>query len=141
MKKEYEITNKPWMGILIGILFSIIGIIMLFISVKNIKSYNEKNDSYIETIADVIDYNYNDEGLKAIIVQYKVEGNYYQKASNTYSTSAKSIGSQINIKYNPEDPNDVIWSNDSSNFILPIVGAMFLLFGIVSSIVSIKNNN
>ena len=42
----------------------------------------------------------------------------------------KSIGTEVSIKYNPNDPQDIIWTSDSANIILPIVGIAFTLIGI-----------
>ena len=130
---------KPWQGILFGLIFAIVGIALLCFAVSSIKTYNEKNETFVETTSRVVDYKYNDEGLQAIVVEYVVDGQTYQKVSNSYSNMPKSIGTEVSIKYNPNNPQDAIWTLDSTNIILPIVGVVFTLVGVIVVISSIKN--
>lgn len=130
---------KPWQGVLFGLIFAIIGIALLCFAISSIKTYNEKNKTYIETISKVVDYKYDDEGLQAIVVEYVVNGQTYQKISNSCSNMPKSIGTEVSVKYNPNNPLDAIWTSDSTNFILPIVDVVFTLIGVFVVISSIKN--
>lgn len=130
---------KPWQWILFGLIFAIVGIALLCFAVSSIKTYNEKNETFVETTSRVVDYKYNDEGLQAIVVEYVVDGQTYQKVSNSYSNMSKSIGTEVSIKYNPNNPQDAIWTLDSTNIILPIVGVVFTLVGVIVVISSIKN--
>ena len=130
---------KPWQGVLFGLIFTIIGIALLWFAVSSIKTYNEKNETFIETTSTVVDYKYNDDGLQAIIVEYVVDGQTYQKISNSYSNMPKSIGTEVSVKYNPNNPKDAIWTSDSNNIVLPIFGAVFTLVGVLVVISSIKN--
>lgn len=129
---------KPWQGVLFGLIFVIVGIALLCFAVSSIKTYNEKNETFVETTSKVVDYKYNDEGLQAIVVEYIVNGQTYQKVSNSYSNMPKSIGTEISVKYNPNNPQDAIWTSDSTNIILPIFGAVFTLVGVIVIISSIK---
>lgn len=129
---------KAWQGILFGFIFAVVGIGLLLFSVSTIKNYNEKNKTYTETTSVVVDYAYDDEGLEAIIVEYKVNGVSYKKQSNSYSNMPKSKGTQVKIKYNPDDPSDAIWVNDSTNIVLPLVGGVFALVGIIIVVSSAK---
>jgi len=131
---------KPWQEILLGLIFMVAGIGLLFFAVSTIKTYNEKKSTFIETTSKVVDYKYNNEGLQAIIVEYIVDGQNYQKISNSYSNMPKRIGTEVSIKYNPENPGDAIWSNDSTNIVMPIAGALFNIVGIALIISSIKNS-
>lgn len=129
---------KPWQGILFGLIFAVIGIGLLLFSVSTIKNYNQKNKTYTETTSVVVDYAYDDEGLEAIIVEYTVDGKAYRKQSNSYSNMPKSKGTQVKVKYNPNDPSDAIWVNDSTNIVLPLVGGLFALVGIIIVVSSAK---
>jgi len=129
---------KPWQGILFGLIFAIVGIGLLIFSVSTITSYNEKNKTYTETTSVVVDYAYDDEGLEAIIVEYTVDGKAYRKQSNSYSNMPKSKGTQVKVKYNPSDPSDAIWVNDSTNIVLPLAGGLFALVGIIIVVSSAK---
>ena len=65
---------KPWQGVLFGIVFAIVGIFLIIFSIKTIKEYKEKDKTYVETTAVVVDYDMNSDGLEAIIVEYTVNG-------------------------------------------------------------------
>lgn len=130
---------KPWQGVLFGLIFTIVGIALLCFAVSSIKTYNEKNETFVETTSRVVDYKYNDERLQAIVVEYVVDGQTYQKVSNSYSNMPKSIGTEVSIRYNPNNPQDAIWTSDSTNIVLPIIGVVFILAGVIVVIYSIKN--
>ena len=130
---------KPWQGVLFGLIFAVAGIMVLCFAVSSLKTYNEKNEYFVETTSKVVDYRENDEGLQAIVVEYVVDGQSYLKTSNSYSNMPKSIGTEVSIKYNPDSPQDAIWTNDSSNIILPVFGGIFTLVGLVIIVFSIKN--
>lgn len=130
---------KQWQGVLFGLIFAIVGIALLCFAVSSIKTYNEKNETFVETTSRVVDYKYNDERLQAIVVEYVVDGQTYQKVSNSYSNMPKSIGTEVSIRYNPNNPQDAIWTSDSTNIVLPIIGVVFILAGVIVVIYSIKN--
>ena len=130
---------KQWQGVLFGLIFAIVGVALLCFAVSSIKTYNEKNETFVETTSRVVDYKYNDERLQAIVVEYVVDGQTYQKVSNSYSNMPKSIGSEVSIRYIPNNPQDAIWTSDSTNIVLPIVGVVFILAGVIVVISSIKN--
>lgn len=71
--------------------------------VSTIKTYNEKNKTYIEITSVVVDYTYGDEWLEAIIVECTVDEQTYRKQSNSYSNMSKSKWPQVKVKYNPND--------------------------------------
>ena len=130
---------KQWQGVLFGLIFAIVGIALLCFAVSSIKTYNEKNETFVETTSRVVDYKYNDERLQAIVVEYVVDGQTYQKVSNSYSNMPKSIGTEVSIRYNPNNQQEAIWTSDSTNIVLPIVGVVFILAGVIVVISSIKN--
>lgn len=129
---------KKWQVILFSFVFIGFGVLFLILSVSNIKTYLEKNKKFTATTATVVDYNTNDEGLYAIVVEYEVDGIKYTKVSSTYSSMPQSIGSEISIKYNPDNPKDAIWKNDSTNIILPIFAVVFTGAGVFMLIYGIK---
>ncbi len=136
-----EIDKK---GLIMGVLALLIGIGLLVYSYFTIKSYNEKNKTFVETESTVVDYQYdtNEEGqeLRAIIVEYIVDGRTYKKESTSFSTITESIGDKVMIKYDPRNPSDAIWKNDSSNIFIPIVGGVFVIGGILIFVNYIKQH-
>ncbi len=129
---------KLWQEVLAGLFSIALGILVLYFSISSIKTYNEKNEVYVETTSKVVDYKYDNDGLKAIVVEYVVDGQTYRIVSGSYTNMPKSIGTEVSIKYDPNNPQDAIWTLDSANIILPILGIVFTLAGIVVVISSIK---
>lgn len=134
-------TNQSniWQKILFGLIFVVVGIVLLYFAISSIKTYNEKSKTFIEITSTIVDCKYNDEGLQAIVVEYVVDGETYQKISNTYTNMPKSIGTEVPIKYNPNNPKDAIWVSDSNNIVLPIAGVAFTLVGIFFIVLTVKN--
>ncbi len=140
VRRTYTSTKQasPTAAIVIGILFALIGIGLLIFGFYSIKTHAEKSERYLPVSSIVVDYDYNSDGLQAIIVEYYVDGQMYTKKSNTYSNMPSPIGSEVPLKYNPDDPRDAIWVNDSTNVILPIMGGIFTLVGFAATIAGFK---
>lgn len=128
INKSEEIKNSILM-IIFGMIFIGFGCGMIGITIEKIKEYNEKNSSYVETTSRVVDYREDDNGLKAIVVEYVVDGVSYYKDSDGYSNKPKKIGTIVKVKYNPDNPQDSIWSFDIVNILLPLATFAVLAFG------------
>ena len=120
---------KKWQQILIGVLFTFIGGFMLVVSVNQINDYKKKDKIFTPITATVVGYDTNSDGLQAVIVEYAVGTTIYREKSDTYSNMPKEMGTRIDIKYNPNNPNDIIWVGDSANFILPLTSVIFIVCG------------
>lgn len=142
--RNTAVDNIDKKGLIIGIITLLIGIGLGVYSFFNIKSYNEKNDTYIEAESVVVDYKYDrdTEGneMRAIIVEYEVNGQKYRKESTSFSSITKSIGDKVMIKYDPKNPSNAIWENDSSNIFIPIIGGLFVFAGILVIVRYIKQH-
>ena len=135
---------RPIEAVIFGLVFTLCGVALLFYSFQTIKDYKEKDAKYIEVSAEVVDYKENSEGLLAIIAEYEVDGQKYSKTGSTFSNSPKSIGSRVSVKYNPKNPKDSIWKNDSTNLVLPLVSTGFTLVGLlifITGILGFKDKN
>ena len=135
---------RPIEAVIFGLVFTLCGVALLFYSFQTIKDYKEKDAKYIEVSAEVVDYKENNEGLLAIIAEYEVDGQKYSKTGSTFSNSPKSIGSRVSVKYNPKNPKDSIWKNDSTNLVLPLVSTGFTLVGLlifITGILGFKEKN
>jgi len=130
---------KPWQAALFGIVFIIVGLVVLSLGISNIKTHSEKSATFIETTSVVTDYHYNSDGLQAIVVEYEVDGEVYKKISNSYSNMPKSLGTEVSIKYNPQNPKDAIWTSDSTNIVMPLFGIVFAVAGIFMLVYAIKD--
>lgn len=51
-------NSSPVKSIILGIIILIVGVCILVFSISSTKSYNEKNKTYIETVSEVVDYEY-----------------------------------------------------------------------------------
>lgn len=129
-------------NILLMGLFILIGAGLLIYSYENIKTYNEKNASYIEVNGKVSSYDYkiDDDGsqLSAPIIEYVVDDNAY-RLKGDYSLRPIRLGSDVVIKYNKNNPSDAIIKGDKS-YILPIiVGIVFVVLGVYGIIYEVRN--
>lgn len=158
MKKAINASKKD--RIMIFLICSIAGITLMAISFFSFKSYINKSNTYIETTAYVCgydlednfynkdyscdhdpdyeyDYYYYDKDKEngiAIIVEYKVGDKVYRATSNNYSSNPQSLGTPVLIKYNPDNPEDIIWESSKLSYILMGVGGiLFFVCGIVMS--------
>lgn len=135
------VTRIDKKTLILGIIFMLCGLGLCIYSYFSINSYKEKDSVYIETNALVVDYKYNDEGLMAIIAEYEVSGNKYRITSNVYSSHNKSIGEAVAVKYNPQNPSDAIWKNDNSIIFVSIVGGVFFVVGVFTTILYFKKRS
>ena len=86
------LKNKYLQGIIIGIFFLLIGICFILHSINNSLSNDIKQKTYIETDSIVVDYDINEKtNLKAVIVEYEVDGNKYKKISDIYTNVPNNI--------------------------------------------------
>ncbi len=149
----------PVSSIVMGIIIILIGIVIMFFSFSSKKDYNKKNSTYIEanaTIVDVLSRNRSDRNADtgmieeyteyAPVLEYKVNENTY-RYNGDYSTTRVVKDQQVKIKYNPKNPNDIIMVNSKNYMILLIIGAVFIIVGLISlvygvtKIYSNKNEN
>lgn len=135
MEKE-NIKRKHSGQIIIGIVIIIVGIALTVYAGINIFVYYGKSRNYIAADSKVIDYDYNytdnGEQLGTSVITYTVDGKTYKKKSEHYSSTPDPIGTLVKIKYNPDDPSDIIWLNDKNNFILPIIGILAVIGGVLT---------
>lgn len=119
---------------IIGIILIIIGIGISYYSIGIIKQANEKQKTYIETTAVVVGYedcDLEDSIGQSFIAEYKVDRNTYRIKENACSNTPRGLNSEVKIKYNPNDPNDAVFSNDISHYIITLVGIVFIISGFI----------
>lgn len=135
--KKREIKNAIT-TIIVSLVFVSFGFLIFNYASNEIKEHNEKKSYYVETNAKVVDYNYDSDGLKAIIVEYNVDGLTYYKYSDISSPKPKKIGTIVKIAYNPDNPQESIWSFDIVNMLVLSFSFVFFAFGIGCNVVGIK---
>lgn len=122
----------------IGIVILIIGLIIGVIFVVMLVNYINKRKVYVETTAIVVDYDerFDSEGfyLYAPIYEYLVDGITYTKKDSTYSSNPPAINSEVKIRYNKDDPGDIILEKDNGLIVVGICAFGFVVAGIVFTI-------
>ena len=150
MVKIRTANVKTFIGM--GIVFILVGVIMSFIIFPEYSKYLEKRKTYIETVGIVVDYDemkreYDDEGnekieyLYAPIVEYEVDGVKYTTTYSEYSSNPQKLGSTMKLRYNENNPADVIFDNPSNYILFIILSILFIVFGvclIIAGVVKLK---
>lgn len=128
----------------------VVGLAILVYGILDFRSYVKKAATFSDTTGTVVDYSYStstrdDYGnynvLRAEIVEYVVDGNEYTCKSGTYSNNYRSIGSQMDIKYNPEDPSDAYIASDGRSLLPLLCGAMMTIVGGIFAVIYTKRAN
>ena len=139
-----KMTGSPWLLLVMGLAFFGIGIVLLINSPAEVKKQQEKVDTYIKTIGNVDDvdseYDSLDEEYEyEYTVSYEVDGKVYYAHLQT-KTDKYSTGDDIEVRYNPKNPRQVIWdASATSVYGAPIMGGMFTVLGALASILGIRN--
>lgn len=121
-----------------SLIFIVIGFALIVWGIINIVTRSKKKKAYTLTEGKVIDYavNRSDDGsyTYGIIAEYIVDGISYTINPTSYSnlTRAKHpLGSQVKVRYNPENPADAIFDKDGSSIGVLIGGIIFFIVGII----------
>lgn len=129
-------NNNPTNSIKsIVIITMLIGIALTIYSIKLVHDDKDKKVYYILTEATIVDYKKvesSDGGTSyAIVAEYEVNGEKHQ-ISPRISKNMNSLpekGSTVQIRYNPDSPEEAIFEKDNTWLIV-------LIFGIVCIVIS-----
>lgn len=122
--------------IFLGLAILLIAAGSLIYGINDRLSFIEKSNNYYTIEATVIDYDYKKTGEAAEVIEYTVNKNVYVKTLTKYSNNPKDITDKIVIKYNPANPDDIIY-NDSYVMYIIIFFAFIALS--ISVIIIVKN--
>ena len=124
-----EIINKY-----IWLIVIIIGLGLCIYSIKVIPGKIKEEKTYIETTAIVVDHEmctFDDGSMgESYIAEYQVDRSKYRITSNSCATISKPLNSEVKIKYDPSNPEKAVFSNDIGNYIIPLIGIIFVICGI-----------
>lgn len=129
--------------------FLILGLILLFVGIRNKRKRKLLAKNGTKVTAKVID-NYEselgDRTLYYPIVEFSDRNNNKQKVKMTIGTTAyKTVGSNIEIVYDPNDYDSEVleYSNSTSitDLIFIIVGSIFTFIGAISTILKLLWNH
>ena len=132
--------EKTYKAPILAILFILIGTGLLIFSFKELNAYTQKNNNYTSTEAHVIKHTYKNGKVSSVILEYTVGDNKYTIYSSSKSDCIKSYGSVVDVKYNPSNPEDVIFANRSINILIPVAALVLLSIGLSIIIVMLSDN-
>ena len=132
--------EKTYKTPIFAIFFILFGSCLLAISIKEISTYTYKNDNYINAEAIVIKHTYKDGKVSTAVLEYNVDEDTYTVSSSNKSDCVKSYGSVVNIKYNSENPEEIIFPDRGINIVTPVLALVMLSIGLAIIIVMISDN-
>lgn len=110
----------------------ILGIFILSFSMYKLLNYVYKYNNFKETNGTIVGYQINDDGNKAMIIEYSVDDVDYKLISNYSDEETYEVGFGINVKYNYNDPKEYILGDEQLDFKSPIIGGFLAVAGIGS---------
>lgn len=122
---------------IMGAIFFIIGLMVI----KNEMSFKSKSIETVAEITDIETYRSRDNTDHIVYIKYIVNNKVYNEVLN-YWNSGMSVGEEVNILYNPDNPNEMTAKNSSYfAFIFPVIGGITFIIGILILINKIKRKN
>ena len=114
----------------------LVGIVCLFLGIKDTYYINKKTKNYLTTTAyynnyEIYDFSDRDGTTYRLIYTYKVGNSEYTIKTDYGSGSIPDINSKRQIKYNPNNPSEAVFLGTNKNKMLIYFGAFFLLGGMV----------
>lgn len=146
--------TKKSTQIFVGLILSIVGISVLGLGVILISQHIEKQKTYIKTVGivigfeakggydeDLYDNYFYDDVDYAPIVEYIVDGRIYETTHTVSSNPPQYyVGQKVSLRYNPKDPEDVIFEFNNGFWIIFIVGTVFTCCGLPITFAALKKN-
>ena len=141
--------------IIVGLILSVVGILLLVLGVILIIQHVEKGKKFVKTEGIVIgfetsggiDSNLNDNYFYddveyAPIVEYFVKEKRYE-ATHTSSSSPPEyyLGDIVALRYNPNNPEEVIFVFKNNFWIISLVGTVFACCGLPMTFIGIFKKN
>lgn len=137
---RYENPGNPFINIIAGTLLTLLGAFLLVFTLFG----SSPEDYYINTTATVINYTYDDNNLNSEVLEYTIDDTVYESSLNDYDDILLDIGSSISIMYNPDNPEDILpsdySSDDTSIYLFSLVFIVMGLLLIITSIRRIKRS-
>lgn len=134
---DMVLKKKKSTSPIIFIFCMIVGACLLGISFKELIDYNTKSDTYTPIEAKVIKHTYKNGKVTSVILEYEVDEIIYNAESSHYDDCVKSYGSAVDIMYEPDNPENIIFVNREINIIIPIAAIVVLSVGIAIILVEI----
>lgn len=121
---------------LFGLIFGLIGVVMLAIAICVTTVTLKRKNEYRTTSATITDidtsYSVDDESEHRVRISYRVSGTIYETDLSYYS-SGMSVGDTLTIYYNPDNPNKICYVSGMW-LVVAIVGVIGVVFGTIGGI-------
>ncbi|MBO5163191.1 MAG: DUF3592 domain-containing protein [Ruminococcus sp.] len=136
--------------IIFSVLFILVGMFVSFVPKINAKKCTETvMAEVVDNAMTEIEIGYRNRRRSTVnyspVFQFEYNGEEYTVRSNTSSSSpAYQVGENVELKIDPDDPNDFYAPSDRTfsliGIIFSIVGGIFLILGITAVVSSAKKN-
>ena len=130
---------------IVGKIFFVVGIILIGIGIYFLVDYTNfsKSGKTVEATIKAIHVGsvpmYDSDIVQSnitILIEYTIDGNQYERLLPYYDTSMY-VGKTMTIKYNPDNHNDIRYSQPIAQYIFISIGAVFVVLG-MAFIITIK---
>jgi len=123
-----RVWSTPLFFLIAGLIMCVVGCAILFLFKPDTSNYVDGTATIVEFVEDGTDSDGNP--IYLTMVTYEVGGvTYGPNNLGTYSSS-QHIGDEVKIKYNPDDPNQLI-SSEWFYYLFLIIGVVFLAIGVI----------
>lgn len=106
------------------------GVFLLSFYLTNIITYMARYNSYSQIQGSIVGYTIADDGKKAMVINYEVNGTDYQILSAFSKEEPQPVGYSILVRYDKEHPNMYILGDEQLPFIQVTIGLVLAIAGI-----------
>lgn len=126
--------KKKQRFLFIKVLFLIVGALIAGLVIYDTVNYIMKNLNYVGAEAQVISRNEGRFNTLAVVAKFRVDRKTYIVESKRYEEKPPAIDTIVDIRYNPENPEDVIFVREKPYYKLGCGGLLLFVIGLLSLI-------
>lgn len=89
-----------------------------------------KCKDFVAANATIVEVKNTEDGIYG--VSYEVDGQIIKVDDVLEIPAGNRVGDVVDIRYNPNNYNDIIYGDSGNKFIIPIIGGLFLIFGLLN---------
>lgn len=109
---------------------AIAGVFLLSFYLTNIITYMVRYNNYSQMQGSIVGYTIAEDGKKAMVINYEVNGTDYQILSTFSKEEPQPVGYSILVRYDKEHPNMYILGDEQLPFGRVIIGFVLAIAGI-----------
>lgn len=114
----------------ISFAIAIAGVFLLSFYLTNIITFMVRYNNYSQIQGTIVGYTIAEDGKKAMVINYEVNGTDYQVLSTFSKEEPQPVGYSILVRYDEEHPNMYILGDEELPFGRVIVGLVLAIAGI-----------